>query len=327
MDDLIQRFASCATVVVATRDLPGPRGVGLVKTMVPDDVIDLADVDLAVSTQRALHDYVVNRLTGVDARMEPALVADHVSASTGDGELPFLLGRLVTDELRSSPVDRPTRVGAARRDVRGRGLRARPGTDLCRRRRVRRPGRRQQLTALTWAFGAGLPEDEWRTVTASLTGHEIDRDDVSRVLEHLGRYVVQDGEDGTAVYRIAHQALADHLRPGFVGSWDVPFDPSAAGIAIALVERTERCSTPACRPDGPPTSGGTAGGTAPPLVRPVSSCSASSPRTPPSCASTSPSRSRRSPRCTRTGVGTTTPSRSPGRPPRACACSRPRTPT
>jgi len=38
---------------------------------------------------------------------------------------------------------------------------------------------------------------------------------VSWVLDELGRYVVQDGEGGVAVYRLAHQSLADHLRPPY----------------------------------------------------------------------------------------------------------------
>ena len=38
---------------------------------------------------------------------------------------------------------------------------------------------------------------------------------MSWVLDELGRYVVQDGEGGVAVYRLAHQSLADHLRPPY----------------------------------------------------------------------------------------------------------------
>ncbi len=238
VDDLLLRLAPCATVVVATRDLPGPRDIGLVEALAPGDVIDLADLDRTSSTRQALHDYVDQRLRDVAQQMDPDLVAAHVVASTRDEELPFLLGRLVTDELRVNPVD-TGRAGWERYVAST--VEAAFDVDL-----VRTSAgdvaygvedARQQLTALTWAFGAGLPEDEWRAIAATSTGHEVGRDDITRVLEHLGRYVVQDGEDGTAVYRLAHQALADHLRPRFVASWQSPFDPDAQPVALALLGR------------------------------------------------------------------------------------------
>src|SRR5262249_38865171 len=37
-------------------------------------------------------------------------------------------------------------------------------------------------------------------------------DDVAWVLEHAGWHIIEAGEDGQAVYRLAHQALADHYR-------------------------------------------------------------------------------------------------------------------
>ena len=47
------------------------------------------------------------------------------------------------------------------------------------------------------------------------------------MLDELGRYIIQDGEAGVAVYRIAHQTLADHIRPPFAASHQQVFDPQA----------------------------------------------------------------------------------------------------
>src|SRR4051794_34841331 len=92
---------------------------------------------------------------------------------------------------------------------------------------------------MTWALGAGFPEPEWRIVAEALTGRELTAEDISWVLDQLGHYVVQDGEAGVAVYRLAHQALADHLRPrpqrpGNDG------DPEAATVAVALLDHYAR---------------------------------------------------------------------------------------
>ena len=100
---------------------------------------------------------------------------------------------------------------------------------------------RRLLTALTWGLGAGFPEEEWTTIgtvlCAGLGVGAVGAQDVSWVLEHLGRYVVQDGEAGVAVYRVAHQSLADHLRAPFVSAPERLFDPEALPIVRALLDR------------------------------------------------------------------------------------------
>ena len=50
-------------------------------------------------------------------------------------------------------------------------------------------------------------------------------------------YIIQDGEAGVAVYRLAHQSLADHIRPPFVPSYRQVFDPQALPVAAALLDR------------------------------------------------------------------------------------------
>ena len=95
------------------------------------------------------------------------------------------------------------------------------------------------LSALTIAFGAGLPEDEWLACANALAPDDevFGRDDVIWVLDKLGRYIVQDGEAGHAVYRIAHQSIADYIRSPFTASYSQPFDPAAGPVTAALLSR------------------------------------------------------------------------------------------
>ena len=132
---------------------------------------------------------------------------------------PFLLARLVSDQLLEEPVD--TSEPGWQRRVSG-SIEEALEADLERSARehgvavgqeVAAPLARQFLRGLTWGFGAGLPEDEWLAVVHAVAPTlSAGRDELSWVLEHLGRYVVQDGEDGVAVYRLAHQSLGDHLH-------------------------------------------------------------------------------------------------------------------
>ena len=82
------------------------------------------------------------------------------------------------------------------------------------------------------------------------------------VLDQLGRYIVQDGEAGEAVYRVAHQSLADHLRPPYQARHDQVFDPQALPVARFAGSQVPGAagtagSPPWCRR----TCGGTCGGT------------------------------------------------------------------
>ena len=102
--------------------------------------------------------YIAGRLAGVDPAMDPGAVAGHLAGETSmTGGSPFLLARLVTDQLRASPVDTSQpgwqdRVSHSIEDA--------FDADLA---QVRAPGdsARVLLAALTWGFGAGLPEEEW----------------------------------------------------------------------------------------------------------------------------------------------------------------------
>jgi hypothetical protein len=176
--------------------------------------------------------------------MDPEAVAGYLAGETSmTGGNPFLLARLVTDQLRSAPADTSQpgwqdRVSHSVQDA--------FDADLA---RVFAPGRpglaarspagsaRVLLGALTWGLGAGLPEEEWLACANAVGDGGLGREDLSWVLGELGRYIIQDGEAGVAVYRMAHQSLADHIRPPFAATPRQVFDPQAQPVAAALLGR------------------------------------------------------------------------------------------
>lgn len=250
--ELLVRLPGLVTVIVATRDLPAPSGDdhSLLGVLGSTEVSDLDDPEVRASGRRALREYVIARLIGADARMDPELVADQLRAGQDDEPVildrPFLLARVVTDQLRQVPVATgglgwqqriagsvdaaleidlasvsPPTGSAAAADPTGSPVPGWPDFG------------RGLLTALTWAQNAGFPEDEWRVAAGALLDRAVTSEDVSWLLNQLGRYVVQDGEAGVAVYRLAHQSLADHLRPRTPPRQD---DPQAVVAALALLE-------------------------------------------------------------------------------------------
>jgi hypothetical protein len=83
---------------------------------------------------------------------------------------------------------------------------------------VRFPGDERRvddlLGALAWGEGKGLTRRVWPLVANAIAGGErpYDDDDVAWVLGHAGWHIIEAGEDGQTVYRLAHQALADHYH-------------------------------------------------------------------------------------------------------------------
>ncbi|MDN0194421.1 tetratricopeptide repeat protein [Streptomyces sp. S.PNR 29] len=248
-DDLLTRLAAHAVVVVSTRDMQrGDGHPGLVATLAPDGAgIDLDDPAVQQRGRADLTEYVRLRLRDVDARMDAGAVADHLfGTDAAEAQHTFLLARLVTDQLSAVPVD--TSVEGWE-DTISHSVEDALDTDLAA--VVPAPERRSAqgpvptalarviLRALTWGYGAGFPEEEWLCVAnvEAPDGVEVTREDITWVLDQLGRHIVQDGEAGIAVYRMAHQSLADHLRPAFRGSPEQPFNPAAQGVAEALLDR------------------------------------------------------------------------------------------
>lgn len=244
-EELLLRLAPYATVIVSTRELRRGQTEPSLLDVLTAGTGEL-DLDETAAQQRGQADmraYITARLAGVDPRMDPAAVAGHLAEQTSmTGSEPFLLARLVTDQLRAAPVDTS---GSGWQQQVSHSIEDAFDADLA---QVHAPAgataesageaARILLTVLTWSLGAGLPEDEWLACANAIAGDStFGRDDVSWVLDELGRYIVQDGEGGVAVYRIAHQSLADHIRPPFAASYQQPFDPDARAIAAALLTR------------------------------------------------------------------------------------------
>ncbi|WP_162907402.1 hypothetical protein [Allorhizocola rhizosphaerae] len=130
----------------------------------------------------------------------------------------FLLARLVTSQLRATPIDTSESgwqaklehsvSDAFRRDIvtlseQAGGLAA---ANDC-------------LTALACSFGKGLPLREiWPALASAVSaGQTYNEADVERVLRAFGRYIIEAGDAGHAVYRLFHQELVgyftqDHAR-------------------------------------------------------------------------------------------------------------------
>ncbi|MGZ3146800.1 AAA family ATPase [Lentzea chajnantorensis] len=203
---LLTKLAQHAVVVVSTRQ--AHRVVGgapLLTELSPVEVLDLDDAGSAADVR----EYVLARL-GPTA---PQSTVDELA------RLPFLTAWMITDQLLSDGgADlRLSLVAAFDREL------------------AKVPAARPLLTALTWSYGAGFPEEEWRAVAEALSGERFGRDDITAVLTELGRHIVQDGEEGTAVFKLTHQTFADHLRPQFTPGHDRVFAPGAEKVACALI--------------------------------------------------------------------------------------------
>ncbi|MFB8211399.1 tetratricopeptide repeat protein, partial [Streptomyces sp. NPDC056010] len=83
------------------------------------------------------------------------------------------------------------------------------------------------LSALAWTVGQGMPAGGvWEAVAGALGGGVVyDETDVDWVLSAFGRYIVEDAQEGQAVYRLYHREFVAHLRrregPGGVAAGEV----------------------------------------------------------------------------------------------------------
>ncbi|MGW5471523.1 caspase family protein [Streptomyces chartreusis] len=76
------------------------------------------------------------------------------------------------------------------------------------------PKVRRLLTPLAYAEGEGLPWDSlWSPLATALSGVSCTDEDVEWLFQHAGSYVVEVPVDGgRSVFRLFHEALAEHLR-------------------------------------------------------------------------------------------------------------------
>ena len=232
-------------VVVGTRPDPAV-GARLGRSPLLDtlqaDIVRVLDDE--TGTKDDIAGYVEGRLLSgegspyrgfpVDARAVAAEVARRVQPV-------FLLGRVAARWLTGQSTRLTTRPGWQQELAglsRDESLAHTLDEDLRRRygpadlRRVR-----DLLGALAWAEGRGFPRyDIWPAVATVLSGRTYGDDDVRTVLEIAGWYVKESGEDGQTVYRLYHQAFADHFR----GEAPEPKHEVQAAITAALRVLVER---------------------------------------------------------------------------------------
>ncbi len=175
----------------------------------------IVDLDTEPDTLQDIRRYVTHRLrcagqVDLVRRVAPVL-ARRATAQPGG----FLYAHTVVSQITRGVID----VHAQRWS---RGL---PATtlealehDLANRTRVRDRVRlpsaaRDLLRALAWGMGRGMPREVWEAAAGaqSPTGTGYRPTDLDWVLEHYGCYIIQDEQDGAAVYRLVHREFVEHL--------------------------------------------------------------------------------------------------------------------
>ncbi|MDK0519064.1 tetratricopeptide repeat protein [Streptomyces sp. ML-6] len=178
-----------------------------------------ADLEREPHTREDIAEYAFRRCTAAGFPEDRAREAgDAVAAratAVGGG---FLFARLVTGSLSAGgrgagedrwPAGLPGSIEAAFEADLGAGpVRVLPdGTELP-------SAARDLLTALAWTAGRGMPAGGvWEEVAGALGGPDVSygESDVDWVLSAYGRYVVEDVEDGQAVYRLYHREFVSYL--------------------------------------------------------------------------------------------------------------------
>jgi WD40 repeat protein len=205
------RLAQVRVLVGSRRSVDGavvPAGEerhGRLRSIFGADAVidDLADEQ---DTHKDIAEYVRLRLVASakhhDNPVGVAATAERV-AVRADGV--FLYGRIVSRTLQE--LDRLDGVlPATALEAFAHDLQARFGAD---KQRVD-----DLLAALAWGEGKGLTRRVWPRVANALASRNrsYNDDDIQWVLDHAGWHIIEAGEDGQAVYRLGHQALADHYR-------------------------------------------------------------------------------------------------------------------
>ena len=233
--DVLRPLAAVALILVGTRDVhraaatEAPteltdvqsvtelRPTSLVGLLAPDPdhVLSLQDL---VDDQADIRAYLLARLQGHHPDMDAELVADFVDshlAGTRDGR--FLYTRMLASELIDRPVSTSDpgweeRLADSVEESFDATVAALPG--LPGDHRGAGLAGRELFAALAWAARSGMPDDVWARVASELSsnGTAYKRTDVYWLLRVAGRFIVQDGNDTQAVYRLAHRQLVDHLR-------------------------------------------------------------------------------------------------------------------
>ncbi|MGH3808438.1 MAG: tetratricopeptide repeat protein [Pseudonocardiaceae bacterium] len=257
--DLLVPLCRVARVLLATRDraftlrqpaAPEPSFVWLRGLFGP--AAPVVDLDADAGTTQDIERYVARRLRVAgrgDLEQRVAPVLSRRAAGDPGG---FLYARIVTSQVVRQVVDvqpqgweqqlAETISGALEHDLTAGVALVHDGREL--------PGAaRDLLRALAWGLGRGMPgRGVWEAAATALSpeGVEYQATDLDWVLEHYGRYIVEDGTDGQAVYRLYHREFVEHLLGS---SPPVAGRPAVQALAEALVTLTETQTDGAREPE------------------------------------------------------------------------------
>ncbi|MGW0866140.1 hypothetical protein [Streptomyces sp. NPDC002611] len=255
VEKLLEPLRRHALILVGTRDRTIDGGTRLLSLLKP--YASVHDLALASDGATDLADYVTARLTDT-GNTEVALITSEIAERATRTDGGFLYARMVTSQLRSRPVD--TTVPGWREQLAD-SVPAVFEKDLVTAARTPPPGQdaaaaaaaaRHLLSALAWSFGRGLPTRElWPELAAAIGGEgtRYTGDDIDWLLSNFGRYLVESGEEGQAVYRLFHQELVEHLAAD-------PDDGGRADLAVGRLLFDNSGPGPSgAEPDGGPPHG------------------------------------------------------------------------
>ncbi|MEU0387645.1 tetratricopeptide repeat protein [Streptomyces chartreusis] len=223
IEELVFPLSRMVPVLVGSRERPFrsrladgetlPRALG---RYIGSGVVTV-DLEREPDTRADIAAYVRRRCEA--AKVDGSRVAGALAERATEADGGFLFARLVTGfliaRLREGVVREadllaglPESVEAAfEEDLRSGPVRVRAdGTELP-------SASRDLLTALAWAAGSGVPAGGvWEAVASALGSAAYDESDVDWVLSAYGRYIVEDGAEAQAVYRLYHREFVSHLR-------------------------------------------------------------------------------------------------------------------
>lgn len=202
--------------------------------------VTTADLERESHTQADIAEYVLRRCVAAGVPEDRAQKAGRAVAArataVGGG---FLFARLVTGRVTDGDADQwpaglPDSIEAAFEEDLGAGP-ERVGADGT----ARPSAARDLLSALAWTTGRGMPAGGvWEEVAGALSGGDAsyDESDVNWVLSTYGRYIVEDVEDGQAVFRLYHREFVSHLA-GRTGPLSTAAGEAVLAALIAHIER------------------------------------------------------------------------------------------
>ncbi|WP_078344765.1 tetratricopeptide repeat protein [Mycobacteroides chelonae] len=254
IDDLVAPLAKVTKVIVGTRPTyvgdagrlqlsgsgqwvtaTGTAGQAPIEAMLtlPEQILDLNDQRHRQSGWQALRLWLHEALSDMP---DNVTIAAEVFASLQheareEDQPPLVLAGLLIDHLRTSGaqawLERPSlahSVGAALEEWLGdHGAKT-----------LQEGAVHPLLRALACGAGAGLPEREWLLLANAASSGErpAGHEEIAQLLAKMGKYIVEDSESGQAVYRFAHQLIAQH----FAEPWDEQFASFQLSRARVLVE-------------------------------------------------------------------------------------------